>query len=130
MFPARGGVQRVKVDNEIGEVAASIVEEHSEFALQQINNELRLQLPHKPLICLSSLRKALDVSLSRCRGSCLLNGCCRMNKKLSLSMNQDFIFGYPGAVNGQGKDNVHYGPREGPHFACFWRYQINVLFTT
>ena len=26
-----------------------------------------------------------------------------MNKKLSLSMNRDFIFGYPGAVDGQGK---------------------------
>ena len=36
-----------------------------------------------------------------------MNGCCRMNKKLSLSTNRDFIFGYPGAVDGQDKDNVH-----------------------
>ena len=58
VFPARGGTRRVKVDNEIGEAAARIVEEHPEFTLQQFNNELRLRLPHKPLICLSSLRKA------------------------------------------------------------------------
>ena len=28
VFPARGGAQRVKVDNEIGEAVARIVEEH------------------------------------------------------------------------------------------------------
>ena len=61
-FPARGGARTVKV-NEIGEAAARIVEEHPEFILQQINNELRLGLPHKPLICLSSLRKALRCQL-------------------------------------------------------------------
>ena len=63
MFPARGGARRVKVDNEIGEAAMKIVDEHSEFTLQQINNELRLWLPHKPSICLSSLRKALRCQL-------------------------------------------------------------------
>ena len=40
-----------------------IVEEHTEFTLQQINNELRLRLPHNPLICLSSLCKALRCQL-------------------------------------------------------------------
>ena len=63
VFPARGGARTVKVDNEIREAAARIVEEHPEFTLQQINNELRLRLPHKPLICLSSLRKALQCQL-------------------------------------------------------------------
>ena len=33
VFPARGGARRVKVDNEIGEAAARIVEEHPEFTL-------------------------------------------------------------------------------------------------
>ena len=42
MFPATGGAREVKVDNEIGEAAARIVEEHPEFTLQQINNEMRL----------------------------------------------------------------------------------------
>ena len=59
LFPARGGARRVKVDNEIGEAAVGVVEEHPEFTLQQVNNELRLRLPHKPLICLSSLHNAL-----------------------------------------------------------------------
>ena len=34
VFPARGGTQRVKVDNEIGEAVTKIVEEHPEFTLQ------------------------------------------------------------------------------------------------
>ena len=46
MFPARDGARRVKIDNEIGEVAARIVEEHPEFTLQLINNELRLHKSH------------------------------------------------------------------------------------
>ena len=61
MFPVRGESRRV--DYEIGEVEARIVEGHPEFTLQQIINELRLRLPHKPLICLSSLRKALRCQL-------------------------------------------------------------------
>ena len=34
VFSARSGARRVKVDNEIGEAAARIIEEHPEFTLQ------------------------------------------------------------------------------------------------
>ena len=63
MFPVRGGARRVKVDNEIGEAAARIVEEHPEFTLQQINYELTLRLPQKCFIFLSLLRKVLRCQL-------------------------------------------------------------------
>ena len=54
----RGGfrLQRVKVDDEMREMAVRIVEEHPAFTLKQIIQELRVRLPDKPAFNLLSCK--------------------------------------------------------------------------
>ena len=61
----RGGfrLQRVKVDDEMREMAVRIVEEHPAFTSKQITQELRVRLPDKPAISISSLANLLDGQL-------------------------------------------------------------------
>lgn len=47
----RGGRNHQLVDEEMEDAAVSIVEQHAEFTLAQINHELRLRLPDKPHVC-------------------------------------------------------------------------------
>ena len=47
----RGGRNHQLVDEEMEGAAVSIVEQHAEFTLAQINHELRLRLPDKPHVC-------------------------------------------------------------------------------
>ena len=44
----RGGRNHQLVDEEMEDEAVTIVEQHAEFTLAQINHELRLRLPDKP----------------------------------------------------------------------------------
>lgn len=55
----RGGRRHSKIDNEIGEVLAEIVEEHPAYTLHQMKSELQIRLPHKPALSLSSISRCL-----------------------------------------------------------------------
>ena len=59
----RGGARNSKVDQEMTEACVAIVEQHVEFTLSQINHELRLQLPNKPRVCISTISKTLHGQL-------------------------------------------------------------------
>ena len=60
---ARGGAQNRKVDAAMRECVVHIVEEHPEFTLNQINQELRAALPDKPHVGVSSVKSMLDGQL-------------------------------------------------------------------
>ena len=59
----RGGNRRPRTDDEMRQEVVRIVEEHSEYTLNQINDELRIRLPNKPHISKSSLCALLDGQL-------------------------------------------------------------------
>lgn len=55
----RGGRTHHKIDDEIGNACAAIVEEKPAFTLRQINQELRHRLPNKPHLSVTSLARCL-----------------------------------------------------------------------
>ena len=55
----RGGAHNNKLDDEM----VTVVEEHCEFSLQQMNAELRVRLPNKPRVCDSTIATALNARL-------------------------------------------------------------------
>jgi len=135
-FEDRGGARNVKLDEEIGRAAAAVVEEHPEFTLNQINSEVRLLLPNKPRICISTLRKALQGQLitikklehaDQDRNSDQVKAARQMYAEWLLQNEQEIIFvdesGFHlwlsrtrgRAVRGQRAVRV-VGARKGPHF--------------
>ena len=64
VFRPRGGANNRKVNQEMIQVIIQIVEDHPEFTLTQINQELRLRCPPPvPLISESTVAKVLDAQL-------------------------------------------------------------------
>ena len=55
----RGGRNHQLVDEEMEDAVVSIVEQHPEFTLAQINHELRLRLPDKPHVCDNTVSNVL-----------------------------------------------------------------------
>lgn len=55
----RGGRRHHKIDDEIGDVLAAIVEEHPTFTLEQLKNELVVRLPDKPILSTTSVARCL-----------------------------------------------------------------------
>lgn len=55
----RGGRRNVKLDQEIGDVLSTIVEEHPTFTLNQIKVELHERLPNKPNLSITSIARCL-----------------------------------------------------------------------
>ena len=53
---AWGGAQNRKVDDAMRKCVVRIVEEHPEFTLRQINQELRVTLPGEPHVSISSVK--------------------------------------------------------------------------
>lgn len=59
----RGGPHNIKVDEEMTQAVVQIVQEHVEYTLSQVNEELRLRLPNKPRICDNSIANMLNGQL-------------------------------------------------------------------
>ena len=55
----RGGANNWRTDDEMANMAVAIVEEHPEYTLTQINDELRLRMPDKPNVCDNTLSNLL-----------------------------------------------------------------------
>ena len=56
----RGGARNTRLDTEMIDEIVSVIEEHPEYTLIQINTELRRRLPHKPRVCENSIANALN----------------------------------------------------------------------
>ena len=60
----RGGARNAKMNEEMTNACGvAIVEMHVDYTLSQINHELRMQLPHKPHVCISTISKTLHGQL-------------------------------------------------------------------
>lgn len=59
----RGGAHNTIVDEEMKDTAVSIVEDHPEYTIDQINTELRLRLPQKRHVCNNTISNALHCRL-------------------------------------------------------------------
>lgn len=55
----RGGRRHAKLDEEIGDALAVIVEENPTFTLNQIKTELQVRLPNKPTLSITSIARCL-----------------------------------------------------------------------
>lgn len=56
----RGGTNNSKVDDEMIEAVVQIVQDHVEYTLTQINDELGVRLPNKPKVCDNSIANMLN----------------------------------------------------------------------
>ena len=56
----RGGAHRVKVDQDMRDALARLLDENPLLTLEQMNNALRRLLPNKPVISISTLARTLD----------------------------------------------------------------------
>ena len=56
----RGGFRKSKVSEEMKQTLISIVEEHPEFTLNQINAEMKLLLPHAPTVSKTTVANTLN----------------------------------------------------------------------
>ena len=59
----RGGHHHTLVDEEMRNAVVSIVEEHAEYTIDQINGELRLRLPNKNHVCNNTISNILHCRL-------------------------------------------------------------------
>ena len=86
----RGGARNRKVDQEMIDQMIATVEEHPEFTLSQINNNLQETLPNKPRITDSTISKTWQTSslwLKRWRRSnrmAIGQTCCRPDGNMEL----------------------------------------------
>lgn len=59
----RGGRRRFKIDDDIRECLADIVEEHPTYTLSQLKAELEARLPAKPVVSTSTIARSLEAQL-------------------------------------------------------------------
>ena len=59
----RGGPNHVLVDDEMRNTVVSIVQDHTEYTVDQINQELRLRLPNKRHVCNNTISNILHCRL-------------------------------------------------------------------
>ena len=59
----RGGSHNKRMDEEMALTLVTIVEDHAEYTLNQLNEELRHRLPTKPRVCNNVIANALHARL-------------------------------------------------------------------